>query len=243
MGGMTSRLKEPVLPAYQSGAHRYDERTRVFQRFREEIVEALPLRPGDVVLDVGCGTGLCFSTLLDRVGPTGRVIGLDAAPEMVTVAHDRVDRAGWDNVEVHRTPAAEARLDVTADAALFCAVHDVMQSESALRTALAQVRPGGWVAAGGGKWADPWLVALNFQIRALHAPYVTDFEGFDRPWRHMERLIQEFQVHDLAFGTGYLATGRTLAGGSGSGAGGGTTDRQASNRTRPNKAGALTHTP
>src|SRR4051812_15632316 len=117
MGGMTSRLKEPVLPAYQSGAHRYDVRTRVFQRFREEIVEALPLRPGDVVLDVGCGTVLCSSTLMDRVVPPGWSIGLGPGPKRVTVAKDLVDRAGWANVEVHRTPAAEARLDVTADAA------------------------------------------------------------------------------------------------------------------------------
>jgi ubiquinone/menaquinone biosynthesis C-methylase UbiE len=223
---MTARL----LPAYQSDAHRYDDRTRVFQHFRQEIVEALPLRPGDVVLDVGCGTGLCFAPLLDKIGPTGRVIGIDAAQEMVTVARDRIERHGWHNVEVHRAAATEVRLDEPADAALFCAVHDVLQSEAALRTALAQVRPGGWVVAGGGKWADPWLVALNLQVRALHAPYVTDFEGFDRPWRHLERLIHDLHVDDLAFGTGFVAAGRTGSG-SGSGTGGGETARQASTST------------
>src|SRR3954468_16088682 len=208
MDRMTARLREPVLPAYATGACRYDERTRAFQRFRKEIVDRLPLRPGDVVLDVGCGTGLCFEALIDRVGPTGRVIGIDAAPDMVTVARQRAAHAGWSNVELHDARVADVRLEVTADAALFCAVHDIMQSELALRTILARVKPGGWVAAGGGKWADPWLIGVNYHVRALHAPYVTDFDGFDRPWRRLDRLISDLQVHDLAFGTGYVATGR-----------------------------------
>jgi ubiquinone/menaquinone biosynthesis C-methylase UbiE len=215
---MTARLKEPALPAYTSGACRYDERTRAFQHFREEIVGALPLRPGDAVLDVGCGTGLCFEALLERVGPTGRVIGIDAAPDMVTVARQRVARAGWSNVELHDARVADVRLDVTADAALFCAVHDIMRSDRALRAVLARLKPGGWVAAGGGKWADPWLIGLNYHIRALHSPYVTDFDGFDRPWRRLARFINDLQVHDLAFGSGYVAVGRvpTDAGATGS---------------------------
>jgi demethylmenaquinone methyltransferase/2-methoxy-6-polyprenyl-1,4-benzoquinol methylase len=208
MCGMTTRLREPVLPAYATDADRYDDRTRVFQHFRQEIVDALPLCAGDVVLDVGCGTGLCFEALVERVGPTGRVIGIDAAPDMVTVARQRVAGAGWTNVELHDAPVADVHLEVAADAALFCAVHDIMQSPRALRTVLAQVKPGGWVAAGGGKWADSWLIGLNYQVRALHEPYVTDFDGFDRPWRFLDQFISDLQVHDLAFGTGYVATGR-----------------------------------
>src|SRR4051812_31993212 len=152
MASMTGRLKDLVLPAYASDACRYDDRTRVFQRFRQAIVDALPLSPGDVVLDVGCGTGLCFDPILDKVGPTGRVVGIDAAPEMVAMAPDGVEAAGWDNVEVHESAVADARIEVTADAALFCAVHDIMQSPPALLAVLEHVRPGGWVTAGGGKW-------------------------------------------------------------------------------------------
>jgi hypothetical protein len=41
------------------------------------------------------------------------------------------------------------------------------------------------------------MVALNWQIRSLHAPYMTSFEGFHRPWRHVERFIQDVRVtHD-----------------------------------------------
>jgi len=67
------------------------------------------------------------------------------------------------------------------------------------------------VAAGGGKWAAPWLVGVNAQIMMLHAPYVRSFDGFGRPWTHLERLIEDIHVRELAFASGYVLTGRTPA--------------------------------
>ena len=81
----------------------------------------------------------------------------------------------------------------------------------ALRNVVTGLRPGAWVAAGGGKWAAPMMVALNSTISLLHAPYVRDFSGFDRPWRHLERLVEDVQVRELGFGSGYVMTGRTPA--------------------------------
>jgi ubiquinone/menaquinone biosynthesis C-methylase UbiE len=194
--------------AYTEDARTYDQSTQAYQTFRHEIVAGLPLRPGDVVVDVGCGTGLCFPLLQDRIGPTGRIIGVDASPEMVALARARVATEGWDNVTLVESAVEEVYLPAEADAALFCAVHDVMRSPAALRNVLAWLRPGGHVAAGGGKWAAPWLVPLNLQIMALHRPYVTSFEGFDRPWSFLVDLVEEFALSELAFGSGYVATGR-----------------------------------
>src|SRR5829696_2479584 len=53
---------------YDRHAARYDHDTGHFNDFRKRAVSALGLRPGDTVLDVGCGTGLCFSWIQDRVG-------------------------------------------------------------------------------------------------------------------------------------------------------------------------------
>jgi hypothetical protein len=54
---------EKRLPAYQEHARSYSRNTRVFQTYRRAIVDTLPLSAGDVVLDVGCGTGLCCGLL------------------------------------------------------------------------------------------------------------------------------------------------------------------------------------
>ena len=198
-------------PAYGRRARFYDRDTAVFQPVRRALVEALPLRPGQAVLDVGCGTGLCCGLLRDKVGPGGTVVGIEQSPEMAAVARGLVASEGWRNVTVVQAAAEDVQLAVSADAALFCAVHDILQSPAALRNVLATLRPGAWVTAGGGKWAAPWLMGVNLQVILLHAPYVRSFSGFDRPWRYLAQLLEDVQVREIAAGAGYIATGRTPA--------------------------------
>jgi SAM-dependent methyltransferase len=197
--------------AYGERARSYERDTEAFQPYRRAVVEALPLRSGQVVLDVGCGTGLCCGLLRDKVGLEGGVVGIEESPEMAAVAREHIACEGWDNVMVVQAQAEDAEIGLTADAALFCAVHDILQSPEALRNVVTRLRPGAWVAAGGGKWAAPMMVALNSMVSLLHAPYVRDFSGFDRPWRHLEGLVEDVQVQELAFGSGYVMTGRTPA--------------------------------
>jgi demethylmenaquinone methyltransferase/2-methoxy-6-polyprenyl-1,4-benzoquinol methylase len=208
---MTVNSASRRQPAYGERARSYERDTAAFQPYRNALVEALPLRSGHVVLDVGCGTGLCCGLLRDRVGPEGGVVGIEESPEMAAVAREHIACEGWDNVTVMQAPAEDAEIGLTADAALFCAVHDILQSPDALRNVVTRLRPGGWVAAGGGKWAAPMMVALNAMVGALHAPYVRSFSGFDRPWRHLEQLVEDVQVREMAFGSGYVMTGRTPA--------------------------------
>ena len=160
---------------------------------------------------MGCGTGLCSGLLQEKVGPGGAVVGIEESPEMAEVARERVEAEGWDNVTVVQAPAEDAQIEVTADAALFCAVHDIMQSPEALRNILGKLRPGAYVAAGGGKWAAPALAAINVPVTVMHAPYVRSFKGFRRPWRHLEQLVEDVSVRELGLGSGYIMTGHTPA--------------------------------
>ena len=207
----TTRTSASRQPAYHEQAGSYEDDTAAFQPYRRAVVEALPLHSGQVVLDVGCGTGLCSGLLRDKVGPRGGVVGIEESPEMAAVAREHIACEGWDNVTVVQAPAEDAELGLTADAALFCAVHDILQSPDALRNVVTTLRPGAWVAAGGGKWAAPMMLALNATVQLLHAPYVRSFSGFDRPWRHLEQFVEDVQVREMAFGSGYVMTGRTPA--------------------------------
>jgi SAM-dependent methyltransferase len=56
------------------------------------LVRAASPRPGEHVLDVGCGTGIVARLIAPDVGPTGRVVGLDLNPDMLAVAHAAADR-------------------------------------------------------------------------------------------------------------------------------------------------------
>jgi len=195
--------------AYQAHAGRYDQRTRTFQHWREQLIAHLPAGPGDTVLDVGCGTGLCMPGVQQKIGPTGRIIGIDASQEMLTLAADRVRDNDWRNVDLIAAPVDQAIIDGTADAALFCAVHDVLQSPASVDNVFTHLRPGAAVVAIGGKWPGPWFWPLRAWVANLHAPFITDFTGFDKPWRLLSEHVPDLHVRQLGAGTGYLAYGHT----------------------------------
>jgi len=60
------------------------------------IIEMAKIQPGEVVLDVGCGTGSLTLTAKTTAGPSGAVYGIDAAPEMIEVARKNAKHAGLD---------------------------------------------------------------------------------------------------------------------------------------------------
>lgn len=193
----------------QLTAETYDLWTSRFQPVRELVVDVLPLHPGDVVVDVGCGTGLLFERLVEAVGPAGRVIGIDASQDMLHRAQHRIEQHRWSQVSLVHATAAEADLPHPADAAVFCTVHDVLQDEPSLDNVLGQLRPRAWVSAVGGQWVHPSVPGLDLMIFWLHLPYVQDFRRFDHPWTLLSRHLASWQVREVVAGTGYLLLGRT----------------------------------
>jgi ubiquinone/menaquinone biosynthesis C-methylase UbiE len=195
-------------PTYRHRARGYDNATAAFNAFRAWAVDLLELTAGQVVLDVGCGTGLCFSMLQERIGPTGWVIGIDRSAEMLALANVRCVGQGWRNVTLIESDAESADIRRSADAALFCAAHDILQSSGAIRNVIRHVRPGGRCVAVGAKWAPPWYFGLNILTALAHRPYVNSFVGFDKPWSVLMQFVPQLQVTEMAFGAGYAAAGR-----------------------------------
>jgi SAM-dependent methyltransferase len=193
---------------YRHLAHSYDNATAIYNTFRARAVGLLELTAGQVVLDVGCGTGLCFSMVQERIGPTGWIVGIDRSADMLELAGVRCINEGWRNVTLIESDADSADIRRTADAALFCAAHDILQSSGAIHNVLCHVRPGGRCVAVGAKWAPPWLFGLNVVTALAHRPYVASFAGFDAPWRVLMQFIPQLQVTEMAFGAGYAAVGR-----------------------------------
>jgi ubiquinone/menaquinone biosynthesis C-methylase UbiE len=64
------------------------------QAFREKMLRLAHLKPGESVLDVGCGTGSLAIAAKRQVGPTGAVQGVDPSPEMIARGEKKARRAG-----------------------------------------------------------------------------------------------------------------------------------------------------
>ena len=118
--------------------------------FREEQVDLARLEAGELVLDIGCGTGTLAVVAKHRVGPTGAVHGIDASPEMIGRARKKAQRSGFD--VVFETAIAEALpfQDATFDAVLCTLVLHHLPKE-ALRHCILEMRrvlkPGGRLLA------------------------------------------------------------------------------------------------
>src|SRR4029450_12672609 len=67
-------------------------------------MDALALQPGQTIVDIGCGAGQTVQQLASRVGPSGRVIGVDIAPRVLEVARSRT--AGLGQVQLIQADAA-----------------------------------------------------------------------------------------------------------------------------------------
>lgn len=64
---------------------------------RREGLRHLGVRPGEVVVDIGCGPGIALVDIARAVGEDGLAIGVDIAPTMCTLAHERLRRTGLDD--------------------------------------------------------------------------------------------------------------------------------------------------
>jgi S-adenosylmethionine-diacylgycerolhomoserine-N-methlytransferase len=78
----------------------------LYSRARARAIDFLELRPGAKVLDVACGTGVNFARIEQRIGPSGRLVGVDLTPQMLARARARVTRHDWHNVRLYETDAS-----------------------------------------------------------------------------------------------------------------------------------------
>ena len=140
-------------------------------RRRRLVREALAARPGERILDVGCGPGFYVAELLDEVGVEGSVVGLDGSADMLAAAAKRCE--GRPNVAFDQADAKSLPVkDADFDAALCVQVLEyVPDATAALREMHRALRPGGRVVVWDIDWATvSWHSADPGRMeRAMHA--------------------------------------------------------------------------
>ena len=108
------------------------------------------LRPGEVVLDLGCGGGLDVFLAAQKVGPSGKAIGIDMTPEMIELGRKNAARSNppVTNVEFHlatidKMPLADASVDVVIS---NCVINLAPDKRAVFREIARVLKPGGRLA-------------------------------------------------------------------------------------------------
>lgn len=142
----------PTRRSQSANTKRYDRVARfystleplylIFPPARRKAVAALGLKAGDTVLEIGAGTGRNFPYLVEAVGPSGTVIGVDASPGMLAEARKLIERHGWSNVQLLQQDATQLKVDRDVDGVLFSLSYSAMpEPRPALARAWERLRP------------------------------------------------------------------------------------------------------
>lgn len=111
----------------------------------EQVVEALDLRQGEVIADIGSGSGYFSVRFARAVGPRGRVIGVDVNPDMIAHLNRRAHEAGLHNLQTILAPPDDPLLPPAGvDRVFICNTwHHIESQADYLAHIREALRPGG----------------------------------------------------------------------------------------------------
>jgi ubiquinone/menaquinone biosynthesis C-methylase UbiE len=195
-----AKLKAQI--AYNAASDHFDDEPLAFwARAGRRTVERLALRTGATVLDVGCGTGASAIPAAMAVGPTGRVIGVDLADQLLDRAREKAQQHGLLNVEFRQGDMEDLGYrDGNFDAVIsIFSVFFVPDMTKQVAELWRMVKPGGQLAitTWGPQAFEPGATAFWAAVRE-HAPPALHFGGFN-PW---DRITMVEAVCDLLIAAG-----------------------------------------
>ena len=211
--------KNETRDLYRKRAGRYDLWVKIYplfgfnvNQYRQDTISALALRPGDTVVELGCGTGLNFVYVQQAIGPTGKIIGVDLTDSMLDVARDRISKEGWTNVELVQADLAEWKFPVGVSGVFSTlAITLVPEYDMVIERASRALKPEGRLAILDMKEPKGWPAWLVRFAALLNKPFGVSLDLADRhPWQSIRRYLTETEHQEYYFGALYLCAGKKV---------------------------------
>jgi ubiquinone/menaquinone biosynthesis C-methylase UbiE len=160
-----------------------------------KAIAALNIRPGEVIADIGAGSGYYSVRLARAVGASGRVYATDIQPEMLAMLKKRLENDAVSNVELVLGTETETRLpDAAIDLAIMVDVyHELSQPQAFLKSIRRALRKDGRLVLVEFRKEDPRVpIREEHKMTIREARQELEAEGFtfDRaidvlPWQHL----------------------------------------------------------
>lgn len=124
---------------------RFELEARDIYHAREEIIEAMELREGLDVADVGAGTGFFTLMFAEAVGPEGDVFAVEISPRFMEHIRDRAEKAGLENIEIVEAADDSSNLYTNSVDVVFISdtYHHFEQPLETMQSLYEAMRPGG----------------------------------------------------------------------------------------------------
>lgn len=209
-----------VEAVYEHFASSYDRAALLFLligyrdgAYRRQTVDALRLRPGATVVELGCGTGANHAAVMERLGPEGRLIAVDMTPAMLELARARAQDNGWENIEFVESDAESFDFPAGIDAAFSTFVLAfVPDCGAVVRRACQALKPGGRWAVADQKipsWGQRFFLPAFAAVTRRFG--VTREVIARRPWENIGTAMRAGLVdvgwEERYFGFSYVAWG------------------------------------
>ena len=169
--------------------------TREAEEQPERMLDALKIKPGATVADIGAGAGYTSLRLARRVGANGTVLATDVQPQMLAMLQDNAKLAGVRNIKPVRATQAKVNLpDAAVDLAIMVDVYHEAADPEALLVGIKQaLKPGGRLVLVEFRGEDPevpikpehkmTLTQVRKELEPQGFKFVESLEFL--PWQHI----------------------------------------------------------
>jgi ubiquinone/menaquinone biosynthesis C-methylase UbiE len=150
-----------------------------FGKYKNLAITDSSLKKGDRVLVFCCGTGLDFPSIINKIGESGKIVGVDFSLQMLDKARNRIKKNNWKNVEVREADVTEFKDNETHYDAGVCTlgISIIPDFQKAYNNLLAHVKPNGEVIIGDMQLATGWKARFNPLTIFMAKKFGGTFEG------------------------------------------------------------------
>ncbi len=211
-----SFTKTQLIDLYRIRAEWYDFSANLYYLigfreawYRKQAVSALGLKPGDTIVEIGCGTGLNFGYLRAAVGEAGKVIGVDLTDAMLAQAEQRIAREGWSNVMLVQRDAATYEFPPEVQGVLSTfALTLVPEYGRVIARAADALATGGRMVVLDFRQPENWPLWLVRVGVFITRPFGVSLDlAARKPWEVMQKHFPRVTTKSLFGGFVYIAVG------------------------------------